>query len=159
MRDKFETQEHEVGYRKPPISGQFIKGASGNPSGRPKKTSGIGQELLRELNSPLTINENGKRRVIRKFEGVAKQLTNKSLSGHLPSIRLVIDLSRFELDVAAEKQRKSPFNPDIDARELTTEELIAVIQAGAPKRKGSSQPAKSTDNPKKRDGNRTKRTP
>jgi hypothetical protein len=106
----------------------------------------------------LTINENGKRRVIRKFEGVAKQLTNKSLSGHLPSIRLVIDLSRLELDKAAEEQRKSPFNPDIDARELTTEELIAVIQAGEPKRKGKSKKAEATDSSEERDRNRGKQT-
>jgi hypothetical protein len=70
----------------------------------------------------------------------------------------VIDVSRLELNKAAEKQRKSPVNPDLDPDDLTDEELIAIIKAGAPKCKGSSQPAKATDNPKKRDLNRSKKT-
>lgn len=32
-----DSDDYEVGYGKPPISGQFKKGQSGNPSGRAKK--------------------------------------------------------------------------------------------------------------------------
>jgi len=61
--------------------------------------------LIRELDSELIINENGKRRAIKKHEGVAKQLVNKALSGHLPSTRLVIALHQQALETAAEQQR------------------------------------------------------
>ncbi|NJL50895.1 MAG: hypothetical protein HC909_04470, partial [Blastochloris sp.] len=30
-------KDYEVGYGKPPLSGRFVKGVSGNPRGRPKK--------------------------------------------------------------------------------------------------------------------------
>ena len=80
MRDDRETEDYEVGYKKPPKSRQFRKGVSGNPSGRKKKASDFGSKLLRELDQKLIINENGKRKVITKSEGVVKQLLNKSLS-------------------------------------------------------------------------------
>jgi hypothetical protein len=126
MRDDFETEDYEVGYKKPPESGQFKKGVSGNPSGRPKKPPEIGSEVMRELESPLMINENGKRKVIKKREGVAKQLVNKSLSGHLPSTRMVLALQQQELEKAAEQQRLAYRTVD----DLTDEELMEIARGG-----------------------------
>jgi hypothetical protein len=126
MRDDFETEDYEVGYKKPPESGQFKKGVSGNPSGRPKKPPAIGSEVMRELDSPLMINENGKRKVIKKREGVAKQLVNKSLSGHLPSTRMVLALQQQELEKAAEQQRLAYRTVD----DLTDEELMEIARGG-----------------------------
>jgi len=125
MREDFETEDYEVGYRKPPKSGQFPKGISGNPSGRPKKASDFEAKVLRELNSPLTINENGKRKVIRKDEGIAKQMVNKALSGHVPALRWVELWRRQALEKAAEEQRLAMREPD----DLTTAELKAIIRA------------------------------
>jgi hypothetical protein len=85
--------------------------------------------LIRELNSDLIINENGKRRVIKKHEGVAKQLVNKALSGNLTATRLLVALQLQALERAAEQQRNSPFNPDRKPEELTDEELTAIIRA------------------------------
>jgi Family of unknown function (DUF5681) len=65
-----ETGDYEVGYGKPPKDGQFKKGVSGNPSGRPKKPKDSLSVLMRELESKLTINENGQRKVITKLEGI-----------------------------------------------------------------------------------------
>lgn len=157
MSDKFETQDYEIGYSRPPERGQFRKGISGNPSGRPKKASDFEAKLLRELNSPLVITEHGKRKVITKDEGIVKQVVNRALSAHVPTLRLLHDLRRQALEKAAEQQRKSPLNPDLAPDDLTDEELIAIIKAGAPKCKCSTQPAKATDNPKKRDRNRSKK--
>jgi hypothetical protein len=126
MRDDREAEDYEVGYRKPPKRGQFPKGVSGNPSGRPKKASDFGSQLMRELNSPLVINENGNRKVIRKIEGVAKQLVNKSISGHLPSSRLMLAQYQQELEKVAEQQRLA----NRPVSELTDEELIALAHSG-----------------------------
>jgi hypothetical protein len=35
----YKNENYEIGYGKPPKSNQFVKGRSGNPKGRPKKTS------------------------------------------------------------------------------------------------------------------------
>jgi hypothetical protein len=92
MRDDRETEDFEVDYKKPPKSRQFMKGVSGNPSGRKKKASDFGSKLLRELDQKLIINENGIRKVITKSEGIVKQLVNNSLSGNLPATRLLVPL-------------------------------------------------------------------
>jgi polyribonucleotide nucleotidyltransferase len=126
--DDFENEDYKVGYRKPPKDGRFQKGTSGNPSGRPKKASDIGSELIREARAPLTINENGKRKVIKKVQGVAKQLMNKALTGNLPAARLLIDLLRQALDKVAEEERNCPFNRPAD--ELTNDELLWIIKTG-----------------------------
>ncbi len=130
VTDYREIEDDAVGYRKPPKSRQFKKGVSGNPLGRPKKSSDFGSQLIRELESGLTINESGNRRVIKKYEGVVKQLVNKAVSGNLPATRLLITLHKEALERAAEQQRRSPLSPDRRLDELTDEELTAIIRAG-----------------------------
>ena len=116
------TQDYEVGYGKPPESGKFKKGVSGNPSGRPKKLKDFGSQLLRQLDSKLIINENGKRKVITKLEGIVKQLLNKSLSGHHSSTRLVIPWYLEGLERRAEQQRLKYRTAD----DFTDDELAAI---------------------------------
>ena len=125
MRDDFEDEDYKVGYGKPPKSGQFKRGVSGNPSGRPKKVSDFHAKVLRVLDSPLTISENGERKVITKDEGIAKQAVNKALSGHVPSMRLVDNWRQQGLEKAAEQQRLA--NRTVD--ELSDDELAAIILA------------------------------
>ena len=106
----------------PRKGGQFKKGVSGNPSGRPKKPPEIGSAVMRELESPLRITVNGKEIVIKKREGVAKQLVNKSLSGHLASTRMVLDLQQQGLEREAEQQRLKYRTAD----DFSDDELAAI---------------------------------
>jgi hypothetical protein len=135
MSNGDELEDYEIGYRKPPKSGQFKKGVSGNPSGRPKKLSDFASELARELNSKLVINENGKRKVIKKSEGLAKQLGNKAVSGNLPAVRLVMSVDRETQERAAEQQQNSWNGSDKGPKpeEMTDEELLMIIQGIHPK--------------------------
>jgi hypothetical protein len=123
MSDDFEIGDYEVGYKKPPKSGQFTEGVSGNPSGRPKKVLGFGAQVTRELKSEVTITEQGKQVVVTKFEVVAKQAVNKAAKGNLQAIKLVTDLRQQELERNAEQQRLA----NRTAKELTTEELLAYL--------------------------------
>jgi hypothetical protein len=68
MSKKKSSDSYEVGYGKPPKNGRFQKGVSGNPKGRPKKSLNFDDELIRESNSMMTINENGRRNVSRSME-------------------------------------------------------------------------------------------
>jgi hypothetical protein len=131
MSNYGDTQGYEVGYGRPPISGTFKVGVSGNPSGRPKMPSDFGAKVVQELKSKLTITENGKRKVITKDEGLVKQTVNKALSGNLQAIRLLIEIRRQEREKVAEDQRLSPINlASVDVRDLTTEELFALLRPG-----------------------------
>jgi hypothetical protein len=81
--------------------------------------------VTRELNSKLTITDQGKQVVLIKFEVVAKQAVNKAAKGNLEAMKLVTDLRQQELDRAAEQRRLA--NRTVD--ELTDEELTAIILA------------------------------
>jgi hypothetical protein len=114
-------------YRRPPKNRQFERGVSGNPSGRPKRTSDLGSELLREAHAPLIINENGKRKVISKYQAFAKQLFNRALSGSTPAMRLLVALLQPALEKAAEEEQQS--FPEL-LRRLTNAQLAYIATRG-----------------------------
>jgi hypothetical protein len=134
MREK-RSNSYEVGYGKPPKDTQFKKGSSGNPKGRPRKTLDFHLELLREFGSSITINENGRRRRISKYEAVIKQLAIKAMSGNLSAIRILLGLCQ----VASEKDAllgasQSSGPKKVNYSEMTDEELLEIIHA-VPKHK------------------------
>ena len=85
---------YQVGYKKPPSQHRFPKGRSGNPDGRPKKPKTINTFLDKALKETVVVNENGRRKVISKFEAFAKQLVNKATAGDVRVTKLLIELLR-----------------------------------------------------------------
>lgn len=65
--NKKTSKSYDVGYAKPPKDAQFQKGMSGNPKRRPKKVLDFHQESIRESNSSMTINENGRPKSLRRW--------------------------------------------------------------------------------------------
>jgi len=126
MSNGDEFDDYEIGYGKPPKSGQFKKGTSGNPSGRPKKPFDSASELMKELQSKVTLLENGKRKAITRFRGINRQVVNKALSGNLQAARMVFDSVRQEM--VAEQPQNSRNKPDRKPVDMTDEELLMVIQ-------------------------------
>ncbi len=72
-----QDQDYEVGYGKPPKSGQFKKGQSGNPKG----AKGVKAILKRELESSITVRERGREVKLSKAEVLAKVLVGDALKG------------------------------------------------------------------------------
>jgi hypothetical protein len=134
MSKENETPDYEIGYGKPPKSGQFKKGVSGNPSGRPKKPTDFLSALLREANSEVPINENGKQKKAKKIEVVAKQVMNKAASGSIQAQRLLFKLLQQAGERAAEQEQAFPNKRSLEgltAKELTEEELTWLIRNSA----------------------------
>ena len=87
--------------------GRFAPGHSGNPRGRPRKTVTADEAIHRAAMERVSINENGKSRRISKLDAGAKQLANKSASGDLKAMRMVITSSRAKASDAADGTRVS----------------------------------------------------
>jgi hypothetical protein len=84
--------DYEVGYGKPPLATRFVKGQSGNPSGRPRARRNLATALLAVLNEPVIVTEQGRRKRITKLEAAFKQLVNRSVGGDLAATRVLVQL-------------------------------------------------------------------
>jgi hypothetical protein len=129
MNNDETPNDYEVGYGKPPKNTRFQKGISGNPKGRPKQCRNFDEELIRESESLMTINENGQRKRISKLKGIAKQLTNKAVSGNMPALRTCVaslQQAHGRAVLVADRQPNS-------VKYLTDEELMRIAAPGLEK--------------------------
>lgn len=85
---------YQVGYRKPPPHGRYVKGTSGNPKGRPNGSRNFETVLEGELKKRVPVTEDGKRKKITKREAIAKQLVNKAASGDPKAILVLLNETR-----------------------------------------------------------------
>lgn len=85
-------EDYEIGYQKPPKDTRFVKGQSGNPSGRPPGSKNWATILNAALQQKVTVLENGSSKQVTKIEAATMQLVNKAASGDSFSIRLMLNL-------------------------------------------------------------------
>ena len=99
--------DYAVGYGRPPQHTRFAKGQSGNPRGRPAGSKNLVTLLARELDQPVQVVENGRRRNVSKREVMLTQLVNKSIAGDLRATKMINDLMRdHERDNRAENDNR-----------------------------------------------------
>mgnify|MGYP001233725914 CR=1 FL=1 len=85
---------YEIGYRRPPASGRFKKGASGNPKGRPKGSSNFLTLLDQELAQTIIVNENGKRKTVSRLQAMVKRMVADALQGDQKSLLTLVEILR-----------------------------------------------------------------
>jgi len=81
-----------VGYRRPPKSGQFKPGKSGNPNGRPKGSLNLATDLAEELSEKITVREDGRARRVSKQRALIKSLMAKALQGDVRANATILAL-------------------------------------------------------------------
>jgi hypothetical protein len=95
--------QYELGYGRPPKGGQFTKGKSGNPKGRPRGSKNLATIVLRESRQPVRVNGPRGTRTVTKLEATVMQLGNKAAQGELRATREFLPLvQRSEEAVSAE---------------------------------------------------------
>src|SRR6185437_2741124 len=92
-RSKRAMKDYEVGYKKPAKRGQFKRGTSGNPGGRPKGRRNLATVLQASLNETTVIVEDGHKRTVSKLQAIVKRLVDSATTGELPAIRLLSALT------------------------------------------------------------------
>ena len=97
---------YEIGYRRPPPSGRFKKGKSGNPKGRPKGSRNFLTLLERELAQSIVVNENGKKKTITRMQAMVKRMVSGALQGEQKALLTLVEILRRtgqfeEVDVGA----------------------------------------------------------
>jgi hypothetical protein len=99
------TNEHKVGYGKPPKSGQFKRGKSGNPKGRPKGSLKLSTDLAAELNEQITVREDGRARRVSKQRALIKSLMAMALQGDVRANTAILALyARVITDLPDDKE-------------------------------------------------------
>jgi hypothetical protein len=85
---------YEIGYRRPPASGQFQKGNSGNPKGRPKGSKNFLTLLDQELNQKVVVNENGRKKSLTRLQAMVKRLVTGALQGDQRALVTLLEVMR-----------------------------------------------------------------
>lgn len=114
--------DYELGYMKPPKSGQFQPGQSGNPKGRPSGSKNTYKLLDDIVNEKVQITKNGRPVRISKKQAMLLQAVNKAVQGDLRALQTllpmmtVVDNRNEELAKVAEAIRQ-------DDKEILTQYL------------------------------------
>lgn len=87
-----DSKDYEVGYGKPPKSGQFKPGVSGNSKGRPKLIKDFNSDILEEMQEIITITEGPSTKKMTKQRALIKRITANALNGNIASIKLLTSM-------------------------------------------------------------------
>jgi hypothetical protein len=117
----------DVGYGKPPKSGKFVKGKSGNPNGRPKGSRNLATIVQREAREIVHIKDGGRIKKKTKLEVVLKQLGNKAAQGDHRSQR------EFLQQVRASEEAINSGMPPTTSREKDVKVLENLLRATSTK--------------------------
>lgn len=84
--------DYELGYMKPPKSGQFQPGQSGNPKGRPSDSKNTHKLLDEIVNEKIQMTKNGRSVRISKKQAMLLQATNKAVQGDLRALQTLLPM-------------------------------------------------------------------
>ena len=144
-------KDYDVGRGKPPVSGQFSKGKSGNPKGRPRGTKNLATDVEEVLTTKVKVQENGKSVKVSSQKAMLMRLREMALNGHVRSIALLLTLAEQQSankNAASTERAISASEDDILARFLErsdtqsqNDESEPAKHIGDPEHEGQSDDA------------------
>ncbi|MBR1249300.1 hypothetical protein JQ609_20525 [Bradyrhizobium sp. AUGA SZCCT0169] len=89
-------ESEQIGYRRPPKSGRFKPGSSGNPRGRPKGTADFKADLAAEMRERITLRDkNGRPHKVTKQRALIKLLFSSALQNEKSAINALLACMRY----------------------------------------------------------------
>jgi Family of unknown function (DUF5681) len=90
------SNDDSVGYKRPPKSGQFQRGKSGNARGRPKGATNFKTDLAAEMRERITLRDkNGRPLKITKQRALIKMLFSSALQNEKSAITALLACMRY----------------------------------------------------------------
>lgn len=115
-----EAAKYDVGYGKPPRSGQFKKGQSGHPRGRPKGSKSLARIIREGVATKIEAKVDGKVKTITMAEAVFMRLMREAAAGDARAATHAIRLmERYASDEVETPQEEDPGDLEL----LTSPEL------------------------------------
>ena len=152
-RPRDEPQDGEpVGYGKPPKTGRFKPGQSGNPNGRPKGARGLKQVVRAALDDEVDLVVGGQSTRKSKREVVVLKLIQKAASGDVRAIDSILNLDqKFDIAEEARDALHDPAQLEAECREIL-DRYISKADANEPG-KPVQDPAARKDTKSKKEAN------
>ncbi|GGJ16983.1 DUF5681 domain-containing protein [Neoroseomonas lacus] len=136
-----DAEQDRVGYQRPPKSGQFRKGQSGNPRGRPRKREvkpnwiearyPTAEALRAEAARMLTINDASGSQQVTTREAAARSLALAAMRGGVLAQRTFFDLLKAE-DERFHQAQKARLEFWEGYQETARNDIAAAIKQGLP---------------------------
>ena len=118
--DRPKLPSYEIGYKKPPVNRQFVKGKSGYPQGRPREKRPRGklpsvdpstrERFLKFTKQEVTIREGNTVRKIPLTDAILKAESHSALKGNTHALKNYLDREeRYTKEEAAEIKESNDF--------------------------------------------------
>ncbi len=129
--------DYDVGFGKPPKSGQFRPGKSGNKKGRPKGAKNFKTDLKDVLGETIPVTMNGKTKRITKQKAMLLTTVAKAVKGDIKATNTVISMVQKLLPVETDAAEIDQLT-ETD-REILEQFALDVLKNAAMNKKGSKQ--------------------
>ena len=134
MGRQSKSSKYDVGYGKPPQDHQWVKGQSGNPSGKRKakrtKTTPLMWQLADQFNETVEVNVAGKKRTVNAGEAVSmatlRDILSAPLKDKLHALKVLKDLGLFDYQV--QKHDFDDLEDDIPTLSEDDRRLLEIVE-------------------------------
>lgn len=138
--------DYDIGYGKPPASGRFEKGKSGNPKGRPKESRNFRTDVREVLDARVAVTENGRKRRVTSQKATLMRLREKALKGDARAMEKLLELAREQaIDDLAQQAERGLAKTEADILARYGEALLKAKRVGPEASFGDEDPGEVPD--------------